>query len=189
MDKFKVISVLAVLVLAGCNSTPKNNISNYNANGNLESPKPSGCVSINQLTNQQNPVDIFTGLSTCMVDKNYSKAAELYFAGMSYGFFDRKRVSDKTAHQAISVLRMNVFNSEPEEAMDKLQVALDRISSDNTDVCKSLTNLGSPAYKPTYMIQHGMGAFTGQSTEDGLVENFNSSSAWKDSLATIAKCV
>jgi hypothetical protein len=39
------------------------------------------------------------------------------------------------------------------------------------------------------MIQHGMGAFTGQSTKDGLVENFDSGVAWKDSLITIAKCV
>ena len=41
---------------------------------------------------------------------------------------------------------------------------------------------------PIYMIQHGMGAFTGQSTKDGLVENFDSSSAWAKSLSTIAKC-
>lgn len=189
MDKSKVISVLAVLVLAACNSTPKSNITDYSAKGNLESPKPSGCVSINQLSNQQNPVDIFTGLSACMVNEKYSQAAELYFAGMSYGFFDTKRVSDKTAHQAISVLRMNVFGSQPEEAMDKLQIALDKIFSDNTAICQSLNDLGSPSYKPTYMIQHGMGAFTGQSTKDGLVENFNSGSAWENSLATIAKCI
>jgi hypothetical protein len=189
MDKLKIIGVWAVVLLSACNSTPQSNVSNYNAKGNLESPKPSGCVAVNQLSNQQNPVDIFTGLNTCMSDGNYSQAAELYFAGMSYGYFDTKRVSDKTAHQAISVLRMNVFGAQQKEVMEKLQVALDRISSDNSAICKSLTDLGAPSYKPTYMIQHGMGAFTGQSTKDGLVENFNSTTAWTDSLVTIVKCV
>lgn len=189
MDKLKIISVLAIISLSACNSTPQSNVQNYNAKGNLESPKPSGCVSVNQLSNNQNPVDIFTGLNTCIADGNYSKAAELYFAGMSYGYFDTKRVSDKTAHQAISVLRMNVFGAQPKEIMDKLQVELENISSDNSTICKSLTGLGAPSYKPTYMIQHGMGAFTGQKTKDGLVENFDSGAAWKDSLTTIAKCV
>jgi hypothetical protein len=66
---------------------------------------------------------------------------------MSYGYFDTKRVSDENAHQAISVLRMNVFGAQPKEVMDKLQVALDKISSDNSTICKSLTDLGSPSYK------------------------------------------
>lgn len=189
MDKLKIIAVLATLSLSACNSTPQNNVSNYYAKGNLESPSPSGCVAVNQLSNQQNPVDIFIGLSTCMSVGNFSQAAELYFAGMSYGYFDTKRVSDKTAHQAISALRMSVFGAQPKEVMDMLQVELDKISSDNSSICKSLTDLGAPSYKPTYMIQHGMGAFTGQSTKDGLVENFNSAAAWKGSLATIAKCV
>ena len=189
MDKLKILGVLAVLSLTACNSTPQSNTTNYNAKGNLESPKPSGCVAVNKLSNKQNPVDIFTGLDICMKKENYSQAAKLYFVAMSYGYFDTKRVSDKTAHQALSVLRMNLFGGQPKEVMDKLQLELEKVSSDSSSICKSLTELGAPSYKPTYMIQHGMGAFTGQSTKDGLVENFNSTSAWKDSLTTIAKCV
>jgi hypothetical protein len=188
MDKLKIIGLLAVILLTACNSTPKSNVSNYNAKGNLESANSSGCVAINQLSNQQNPVDIFNGLNTCMNAEHYSQAAGLYFAGMSYGYFDTKRVSDKTAHQAISVLRMNVFAAQPKDVLDKLQVEIDKISSDNAGICTLLTDLGAPSYKPTYMIQHGMGAFTGQSTKDGLLENFDSVAAWKDSLTTIAKC-
>lgn len=108
---------------------------------------------------------------------------------MSYGFFDTRRVSDKTAHQAISVLRMNLFGAHSQDNMDKLQTALTKLSSDNTAICQSLTDLGAPAHKPTYMIQHGMGSFTGQSTKDGLVENFDSVVAWQDALSTIAKCI
>ena len=63
MDKFKLLSVAAIFVLLACNSTPQGHTTNYNAEGSLESPKPSGCVSISNLSNGQNPVDIFTGLN------------------------------------------------------------------------------------------------------------------------------
>ncbi len=189
MDSKIILAFVSALLLSACNSTPKSNVSNYEAAGNLESPKPAGCISVGELSNKQNPVDIFTGLNACLLNNNFSNAAELYLAGMSYGFFDTKRVSDKTAHQAINVLRMNLFGAQPQEILDKLQAALTNITSENTAICKSLTTLGAPAYKPTYMIQHGMGAFTGQSNKDGLVENFDSRAAWKDALSTIAKCV
>lgn len=189
MDSKIILAIVSALLLSACNSTPKSNVSNYEAAGNLESPKPAGCISVGELSNKQNPVDIFTGLNACLLNNNFSNAAELYLAGMSYGFFDTKRVSDKTAHQAISVLRMNLFGAQPQEILDKLQAALTNITSENTAICNSLTKLGAPAYRPTYMIQHGMGAFTGQSNKDGLVENFDSGAAWKDALSTITKCV
>ncbi|WP_448546448.1 hypothetical protein [Thalassotalea fusca] len=189
MDRKIILATVSALLLSACNSTSKSNISNYEATGNLKSPKPAGCVSVDELTNKHNPVDIFTGLNSCLTKSDYSSAAELYFAGMSYGFFDTKRVSDKTAHQAISVLRMNLFGVQPKEVLDKLQAALSTITTNSTAICRSLTTLGAPAYQPTYMIEHGMGAFIGQSTKDGLVENFDSGTAWKDALSTIAKCV
>ena len=83
---------------------------------------------------------------------------------------------------------MNLFGAHSQDNIDKLQTALTQLSSDNTAICQSLTNLGAPSYKPTYMIQHGMGAFTGQSTKDGLVENFDSVVAWQEALS-VAKCI
>ncbi|MCO7188581.1 MULTISPECIES: hypothetical protein [unclassified Pseudoalteromonas] len=188
MDRKIILAALSALLISACNSTPKSSVTNYEADGSLGSTRPAKCVSVAELSNTQNPVDIFTGLNICLTEKNYSNAAELYFAGMSYGFFDTKRVSDKTAHQAISVLRMNLFGAQSQDNIDKFQMALTKLSSDNTEICQSLTDLGAPAYKPTYMIQHGIGAFTGQSTNDGLVENFDAVAAWKDTLSTIAKC-
>lgn len=190
MDRKIILVTIAALLLSACNSTQKSNVANYEVAGNLESPKPAGCVSVGELSNKQNPVDIFTGLNVCLSNQDFSKAAEMYLAAMSYGFFDTKRVSDITAHQAISVLRMNLFSTQPKDVLDKLQDALVKLTDDNTAICESLTKLGAPAYRPTYMIQHGMGAFTGQSNnKSGLVENFDSEAAWKDALPTIAKCV
>ncbi|WP_082828098.1 MULTISPECIES: hypothetical protein [unclassified Marinomonas] len=102
--KVKIISSIAVsILLTVCNISAQANVTNYESKGNLESPNPAGCIKVNELTNQQNPVDIFTGINTCLVNHDYKNAAELYFAGMSYGLFDAKRVSDNTAHQAILV--------------------------------------------------------------------------------------
>lgn len=189
MDRKIIVGTLTALFLSACNSTSNSNVSNYEADRNLESPKPAGCVPVSELSNKQNPVDIFTGLNACLVKEDFSSAAELYLAGMSYGFFDTKRVSDKTAHQAVSVLRMDIFGAQPQDVLDKLQTALTGLISNNTAICQSLTALGAPAYKPTYMIQHGMGAFTGKSTKDGLVESFDAEAAWKDALSTIPECV
>ncbi|AOE49653.1 hypothetical protein [Kangiella sediminilitoris] len=188
MGKFIIVTTLSALALAACSSTPTRSVTNYQAQGNLESPKPSGCVEISKLSNEQNPVDIFTGLNICLSQNNYENAAELYFAGMAYGYFDTKRVSDKTAHQAISVLRMNTFSSQSQESMEKLQSEITNILSSNAELCKKLSSLGAPEYKPTYMLQHGMGAFTGQSTNDDLVESFDAEVTWEESLAKIAKC-
>ena len=189
MNKITVVAVLAAIVLSACNTTSPGNVTSFNAKGNLESNKPSGCVSITNLSNQQNPVDIFSGINKCIEQERYSQAAELYITAMSYGYFDTKRVSDKSAHQALNVLRMNVLSGQSEEVMDNLQVALEKISSNNTFICQNLSKLGAPSYLPTYMIQHGMGAFMGQSTKDGLVENFDSVTAWKESLSTVADCI
>ncbi|WP_394173647.1 hypothetical protein [Thalassotalea litorea] len=188
MDRKVILGISTALILSLNNSLAQETVVNHEAPGNLESLSPSGCVAVNDLSNMQNPVDIFTGVNICLVEENYPNAAELYFAGMSYGFFDTKRVSDKTAHQAISVLRMNLFSDKGTDVTNKLQDAVTDITSDNKAICESLSNLGAPAYVPTYMIQHGMGAFTGDNENKGLVEDFDSEMAWRDVLATIVKC-
>ncbi|TDR23680.1 hypothetical protein [Marinicella litoralis] len=188
MNNLKYILLVLTLSISG-QAASGNEITNHEAAGNLESPKPSGCVQISNLTSQQNPVDIFTGLNRCLAHDDYQKAASLYLVGMSYGYYDTKRVSDRTAHQAISVLRMNAFSSVSGEHLTLLQAEVTKLTSNNSEICESINKLGVPAYKPTYMIQHGMGAFTGQSTKDGLVENFDSQQAWKDTLSKIVKCV
>ena len=189
MDRKLILGSLSALLLTACNSTPQSTVTNYEADENLASSQQIECVPVTELSNTNNPVDIFGGLNSCLSQQDYSNAAQLYFAGMSYGFFDTKRVSDKTAHQAISVLRMNVFGAQSQDTLASFQAALENVTSDNSDTCQRLAELGPPAYKPTYMIQHGMAAFTGQTTKDGLVENFDSNTVWQDTLNTVLKCL
>ena len=188
MDKLKLSGLVILILFAVCTSSIGGN-TDHVAAGNLESAVPAECLLIEQLSSDQDPVDIFTGINICLNKNDYTGAANLYFAGMSYGYYDTKRVSDKTAHQAISVLRRYVLSSQSEETINSLQIEIDKIKKNNTQLCSNLTKLGKPTYEPTYMIQHGMSAFTGQSTKDGLVENFDSQQAWKDSISKIAKCV
>lgn len=184
MKRFFGVVALSALV-SSCGST-QNNVVHYEAEGNLAHSEKIKCKKVTELSNENNPVDIFIGLSQCIEEGKYQNAAELYFAGMSFGYFDTKRVSDRTAHQAITVLRMNLFGSLPQEKIEQFQEAVKAIGTD--DICNSLSALGKPEYFPTYMIQHGMGAFTGQTTQDGLVENFDSVGEWTKTMSTVAKC-
>lgn len=192
MDTLKLIAFTFIIIFSACNSSlfasSTDKLTSYEAKGNLESPNPVDCVSIDKLSNRMNPVDIFIGLRKCMTTESYANAAELYYAGMAYGYYDTLRVSDKTAHQAISVLRLDVFGSLSQEALNDFQTALTTISEDNRKICTSLESIGKPKYKPIYMIQHGMGVFTGTNNNDGLVKGFNTKVSWRDTLATIANC-
>lgn len=182
----KILIILASIVVASCASNP--NITNYQSKGNLESPKPASCTAINQLLSTQNPADIFVGMKQCLNDENYSTAAEMYYAAMTYGIYDTKRVSDKTAHQGLIVLRMNTLNGLSEQQIFLLQSEVNAIRQNNAKVCDALTARGLPSYHPTYMIQHGMGAFTGSNSNQGIVEGFDSKSAWAEAIEKTVKC-
>jgi hypothetical protein len=160
-------------------------VTNHETKGNLESPNPTKCVKIANLTNQHNPADIFVGISKCLSSKNYKFASKLYMTAIAYGRYDTMRVKDKSAHQAISVLRMNTFSQLEEGQINELQAAMKIVSDDKT-TCDSIIKLGSPEYHPNYMLQHGMSAFTGEG--GGLVEDFKASEAWHKVIKDYLKC-
>lgn len=161
---------------------------NLQTKGNLEAPKPADCVDISQLKADQNPSDIFVGMKKCLSYEKYFLAAKMYFAAISYGLYDTKRVSDKTSHQGLIVLRMNTLAGLSEQKLSQLQSEIDAILANNGAVCSALAERGPPAYHPRYMIQHGIRAFSGKRTNDGLVDSFNSQSAWEEALAKAVKC-
>ncbi|WP_444902176.1 hypothetical protein ACJJIG_04400 [Microbulbifer sp. SSSA007] len=184
MNKFLII--LTSIAIASCASN--SGVTNFESKGNLEAPKPAACVAIEQLQSNQNPADIFVGMKQCLDSENYASAARMYYAAMTYGIYDTKRVSDKTSHQGLIVLRMNTLGGLSEQQISLLQSEINAILESNEQVCKTLTTRGLPTYHPTYMIQHGMGAFTGNQTNNGLVENFDSQSAWSEAIEKTVKC-
>ena len=182
----RIYALLATLLVASC--AANNGVTNLQSQGNLEAPQPSECVSIGQLNSDQNPADIFVGMKKCLDNENYQTAAEMYFAAMSYGIYDTKRVSDTTAHQGILVLRMNALSGLSESQLPLIQSEIDSILASNEKVCEALKIRGLPTYYPKYMIQHGIGAFTGKQSNKGLVANFNSQSAWAEAIEKSVKC-
>ena len=147
--------------------------------------KKTKCISIEQLTNNDTPVYIFNDMKECLNQKNYQEASKLYLLGLSYGFFDTKRVSDKSSYQVVPILAIEALKGQSKEAVKTMiNDAKGNIES-NTSICKSLSKLGPPTYTPKYMINHGMNAFLGGSS---LVKNFDKEAAWKQTLDKYIKC-
>ena len=182
------MSRIIFILAAFCVSIANAEVKNIEAKGNLESNNSSDCIDINGLTNKNTPADIFIGITKCLDRSDYQKASQLYLVALAYGRYDSKRVEDKTAHQAVSVLRLNHLGGLNKDKTQKLQSALKTTTENKTPICRVLKQLGSPSYHPSYMIQHGMGAFSGNKTKDGLVPDFNSKDSWEDVLNNYVKC-
>lgn len=183
--KRTMLVLITLSLMWGCSSTSPQ-VTRHEAEGNLSHAQPLTCTAVAGLKNSNNPVDMFAGAADCLQQDNYQDAAGLVYAAMAYGYYDTQRVADKTAHQAISVLRLNTLGALSEEQLATFQSALQGVNEEQ--ICTALRTLGRPDYYPRYMIQHGMGAFFGQSKEGRLNADFNADIAWQNTLSTIANC-
>ena len=146
---------------SGINDGPT--IITISAEGNLESFNPiEKCVGIDGVSTQNTPADILPASILCVNQDDYEKAVKLSYLARVYAFYDMKRVSDGSAHQAIFMLEEQTFSSLSENNIQKIQSAFQLFSDPNSkksqELCSELKMLGPPEYHPTYMIQHGLGA-------------------------------
>ena len=160
-------------------------ITNYESSGNLKSDTKVPPAEIKDITNSQNPVDIFNLAKKKIKEKKYDEAAMAYTIAYAYGMYDTYRVEDKSAHQALPVLVERTLGKFSKGQIEKLQQAIKLLMQDRQKVLDVLNKLGKPTYYPKYMIQHGMASFTGNGSKDGLVANFDSNAAWKETLSRI----
>jgi len=166
---------------------------NYETPGNLESKHDLGCVESDQLNNQHTPADLFRALKKCLAEKKYQPGAFLFAIGGVYGRFDTLRVADQTAHQGVTVLRMqalSIFEKDPDvksQFTSELKKTLGTPDS-LKNVCQEIQRIGPPQYFPRYLIQHGMDAFNPQPNTDGLVSSFDAKVAWKKALDSYLHC-
>jgi hypothetical protein len=86
---------------------------------------------------------------------------------------------------------MNLFSGMSKEDRSRLSDAYtatfenpERLAS----ACAQIRTIGAPNYRPTYMIQHGLGAFMGGSGKNGLVEPFDETAGWEESLSGYLHC-
>lgn len=166
-------------------------IINYEVAGNLESRHALGCIGAENLSSKFTPADLYQAVSLCAQQGRNREGTLLFALAGAYGRFDMLRVSDKTAHQAVTVLRMQAFGGMAPDQQNALKESVKNTlgSPDGlAAVCKEIKRIGPPNYHPGYMIQHGMGAFTRAGTDTGLVKEFNAAAAWKQSLDTYLHC-
>lgn len=181
--KLKLSIILSLFAAA----TTMAEVKNFEAEGNLKSETTVELKEISEITNKHNPVDIFKLVRSKIEQEKYADAALAFGVGTGYGMYDMRRVSDNTAHQALAVLRMNAGMGIEQEKLDKFQNTLNELFGSPDELVTLLNKVGKPAYHPTYMIQHGLGAFTGNKTKDGLVPDFDPDAAWKEILDGLTK--
>lgn len=166
-------------------------VTNYETEGNLEVTHDIGCVDSGGLKNVYNSADLYKGLAKCINDGAYERGVLLFALAGVYGRYDTLRVADPTAHQATTVLRMTYFDS-LEEARKLTFLAKLKETLGTPDglkrVCSEVRKIGAPAYFPRYMIQHGMGAVSDDTSKGGLIDGFDSESAWEKSLGSYLHC-
>jgi hypothetical protein len=159
--------------------------------GNLESTHALGCVPLSQASNRDSPPDIYRGVAACLAQDEIAAAVQLHVLGAAYGRFDALRVQDRTAHQAMLALWAPIAansNGEQRAAWQEEVLRLRRDGPARDSLCAKLRKLGPPAYYPRYMIQHGMGAFTGDAGKPALAPGFDGAAAWSRVLTDPLLC-
>ena len=189
----KTRAILGAVALFGLAATPapaQPQFQNYAAPGNLESPHTLGCIALDDAKPVYNPVDLYGAVRACIMAQRYDDAVPLFFLANVFGRYDRLRVSDTTAHQAITVARMQVFGDLPQTATQAFETKSKAFAGDKarqTASCVQYRKIGHPIYHPRYMIQHGMGAIL-HNSGDGLVPDFAPDAAWDSVLNDYMHC-
>jgi len=186
MKKFLII----ILLFFAISNIHAQKIISMEAEGNLESPNPCGCVDLSEVTNEHNPADILHGMRECIELKKFKKAVRLFAMAGVYGKYDAYRVKDRTAHQALLVLQQNILADVSKRDKNKLMKcieALEEGSEELDSICQAVRQIGMPTYYPKYMIQHGIKAFM-KTEGDGLVEAFDSEASWNLALENYLHC-
>lgn len=151
--------------------------------------KSVGCVDISGLTTEDTPAEILPGMHQCIDVQDYDRGARLFAAADVYGRFDTLRVLDTSAHAVIPALESVYLGQLDADSAAKIQAKVKEISGSTgqlSRLCTQMRSLGPPTYYPSYMLLHGMSAFTGQG--GGLKRDFNRTSAWESALKSVLHC-
>lgn len=164
---------------------------NVEAPGNLAPSRALPCIDIDEVSGLDTPVDLFNAAALCAEKQDYHRSASLITVGTVFGRFDAMRVKDKTSHDAIQVLRMELANKLTKDQIAGIEASMNsnrRSATFVSEMCGRLSALGAPHYAPTYMIQHGMDAFRGGTVGGPLVQPFDAEKAWKEAFGGYLSC-
>ena len=191
MHGFATLPTLLALLLAPVAGLAQ--AVDHQAPGNLQSSRVMPCTALQDITANDTPADMMAAIPRCLRDKRTTDAADLFTLAGVFADFDAQRVADRTAHGAYEALKANLvaeFDQLGKGPLTAFSLALqDRMSHADdyqTHLCLLARRLGPPRYTPTYMLSHGMSAFTGKDT--GLVPDFDAAAAWTTTQRNYLKC-
>lgn len=150
----------------------------------------AACMKSTEVTVKDLPEKIYASAAQCARDGDYPDAAKLMFVSGIFWRFDALRVPDESSHDVGQIFLLAYIGNLPEEQRAPLASEMktfQRGSKVLSTFCKQMREMGPPTYYPSYMIEHGMGAFTG-GDKDGLVANFDSGKAWEKVLVDDGHC-
>lgn len=168
---------------------------------NLARTHQLGCIKTEDVTNSHTPADLSRAIERCAVRGKYDQAIQLFFVYSVYGYFDQRRMKDRTAASAISVLNSEIFENLNKRQRDGIQMAVKKMQDPSGSLfkgtCAATERLGPPNYVPYYMLAHGMKAFRivddqvhFHSREEllELLENVDKRHLWAESLYEVNRC-
>jgi hypothetical protein len=161
------------------------------AEGNLKPTHALGCVDVENVSAVDTPVDLFNAAALCAQKDDYKRAAALVTVGTLFGRFDIERVSDKSSHDAVMMLRIGMASKLTKEQVSGVEAAMKsnaRTPGFSSGLCAKMSSLGPPQYRPDYMIRHGMNAFTGGTKGGEMVAPFDAREAWTKDFQQYLLC-
>ena len=105
------------------------------------------CISVSEVTSDFNPPALIYAAKKCIKEQEYSKAWALLTTGYGFGYYDLKRLADRSTQGARSVLIMNVFADLTNDEREKSEKISKEIQKDPEQVqtyCAELTRIGPP---------------------------------------------
>ncbi len=163
----------------------------FRAAGSLEPTRKTGCIPLERADNMLTPPDLYLAARDCVERDRYDEAAALFALANLYSRFDAERVSDRSAAQAKSVLVMDTFAALPKDKRVRLNEAIAGYAANpdrRRQLCQEVQRIGMPAYRPDYMILHGIQAFSPRPDAAPLKRDFDGPAFWKHLLPLYLHC-
>jgi hypothetical protein len=182
----KISTILISILIITFHNTSLAEITNYTAKGNLESKVNLPCLKYDDIKNSYTPADLYPSAAKCILENNNEQAVYIFYTASVYAVYDSMRIKDKTAAQARQVLILKHIKPIPDEQKKGFADEIRKIKFDRTLLCNKIIKLGLPDYHPSYMIHHGIQAFSGIKG-DGLIEGYDAQKNWQKALSAL-KC-
>ena len=152
-------------------------------------PRPVApfCLAAAEVKGNHTAAGLAFAARACSDADDYDGMAELLMVGNALAYYDALRVTDPSAHGALNVVMANQFGGVSEQEGAAFVAALEQLAADEDRVravCLTLAALGPPAYRPTYMLVHGLGEIAGVQEEPPLRE-IDAAAGWEEALAYV----